>query len=586
MEVAWEIGGNITGRLFDSDGTTLLNTVTGNSDLYTSGGIAFRSFDSTKYFDTVEVLPSGAPETFYTSDPDVYSFTLDGSERATVALTSLGRSSLDLDLWNAATGDWDEIVTDASNVDRVVEIPPGSTEHFVRIRGAGTVEGSQYSLVVTRDAHFELAPNSGPEPRNGVDPCQAVAVSLDSPVIALGNIGGASSGDAVVGYFTDNNPDSTGPEGAIVQAGFTPVQISDISTFDLTTVDILMVDESSNGGPSAAMQDRLGDIEAWVTRGGMFMVHDRFVTDDAGDPQSNPFLVGAPEIQLDRDLTNGADIDVIPPANTFVTDGPHGVIDDGTLDGGNYSNHGLALEETFPAEAVSILSAGPVDTPNNVAAFSYPLQSGWVYYSSIPLDWYRGGDNNFNNIYAPNALVYGYSLIVPEVDFYAVDVPAGTTQLLISTLTPAAGTGEFVNTLDTKICLYDSLGNQVATADNSDSDLDAQLSYLIPTGGEGTYYIEVLASDDPSAEPKQLKRCTSLFRHDDLSGLRLLRGGVAWRLETGNYRQCQRHAPYTQQLVVAGYLREWCKCKDRRLGHECDARRRVFPCLCSRPLLP
>jgi len=60
VEVDWEVGGQMTGRLYDSDGTTLLNTITAFDNSYTDGGIAFRSFGGGsaeyKYFDTVEIL--------------------------------------------------------------------------------------------------------------------------------------------------------------------------------------------------------------------------------------------------------------------------------------------------------------------------------------------------------------------------------------------------------------------------------------------------------------------------------------------------------------------------------------------------
>jgi hypothetical protein len=70
VEVAWAVGGGITARLYGSDGTTLLNTVTGSSNLYTQGGIAFRSFGraatsasapstDTVFFDSVSVAPIG-----------------------------------------------------------------------------------------------------------------------------------------------------------------------------------------------------------------------------------------------------------------------------------------------------------------------------------------------------------------------------------------------------------------------------------------------------------------------------------------------------------------------------------------------
>ncbi len=59
LDVEWSVGGNITGRLYDSDGTTLLNTVSVIDNTYIAGGIAFRAFDAdsgriTSYFDTVE----------------------------------------------------------------------------------------------------------------------------------------------------------------------------------------------------------------------------------------------------------------------------------------------------------------------------------------------------------------------------------------------------------------------------------------------------------------------------------------------------------------------------------------------------
>jgi hypothetical protein len=53
FEVVWGVGGSITGRLFDSDGTTLLNTVTATDTTFTSGGLAFRAFGLTHYVDSV-----------------------------------------------------------------------------------------------------------------------------------------------------------------------------------------------------------------------------------------------------------------------------------------------------------------------------------------------------------------------------------------------------------------------------------------------------------------------------------------------------------------------------------------------------
>jgi hypothetical protein len=54
FEIVWGVGGSITGRLFDSDGTTLLNTVTATDNTITSGGLAFRGFGPTHFVDTVQ----------------------------------------------------------------------------------------------------------------------------------------------------------------------------------------------------------------------------------------------------------------------------------------------------------------------------------------------------------------------------------------------------------------------------------------------------------------------------------------------------------------------------------------------------
>ena len=57
VEVQWGIGGQIVGRLYDSNGTTLLRTVTATSTQFTSGGLAFRGYSNyyygRVYFDTV-----------------------------------------------------------------------------------------------------------------------------------------------------------------------------------------------------------------------------------------------------------------------------------------------------------------------------------------------------------------------------------------------------------------------------------------------------------------------------------------------------------------------------------------------------
>ena len=78
--VDWRTDGTITAQLFDSDGTTLLNTVTAHDATRTEGGIAFRAFGSTKSFDTIE-LGNAHGET---SDDDWYRLSVMAGEQIRV----------------------------------------------------------------------------------------------------------------------------------------------------------------------------------------------------------------------------------------------------------------------------------------------------------------------------------------------------------------------------------------------------------------------------------------------------------------------------------------------------------------------
>jgi hypothetical protein len=76
LEVNWGTSGTIVGKLFASNGTTLLNTVTARTTAILSGGIAFRAIGSDKYFDTV------------TDKPGVNSFTAPTRHTASATTTS------------------------------------------------------------------------------------------------------------------------------------------------------------------------------------------------------------------------------------------------------------------------------------------------------------------------------------------------------------------------------------------------------------------------------------------------------------------------------------------------------------------
>lgn len=345
-----------------------------------------------------------------------------------------------------------------------------------------------YGLALTVDATLDQAGgNEAPE---------------TAPLLrhaALGHVGGG-----VAGYFTDTNEGTHAPEQAITRAGLMPLHVADIASCDLAAIRFLMLD-TLNGHPSSALLGRLPDIEAWVRGGGVLVVHDRHVSSGEGVAEANPLLVGAPATMLELNFEFGPDLDIIR-SDTLVTDGPGGEIGDTTLDGGYYSNHGFAHADTLPPGAVAILSAGP--GADRVAAFSYPLDDGHVYYSTIPLDFYLdyyldGGDTDplirsFCEVYAPNVLAYAKSLgFADREDWYTLGELEPGVQIALETATPADGAGQFDNLLDPEVTLFRLAGGTPVPVEGAVTGLpgthNERVSHDVTTDNPGTYLLRVRA---------------------------------------------------------------------------------------------
>jgi hypothetical protein len=231
-------------------------------------------------------------------------------------------------------------------------------------------------------------------------------------VISLASVASHTAAQNI-GYYTDLNEFVTDPAAGIIANGATPIQILDIDTFDFNTIDMLIVNESSNGPPSADMTAALGAIDAWVQGGGLFVVHDRFVSN--GGLENNPFFIGAPGMLAMRDFTDDANIDILD-GSTKVTNGIGGVLDNASLDGGTSSSHGFVDGTTLPGSALAILSR---TNANDVVSLSYLYGDGAVFYSTIPLDFYLAGNGpnppqgNMADIYYPNVIDYMLTIPAP-----------------------------------------------------------------------------------------------------------------------------------------------------------------------------
>ena len=250
-------------------------------------------------------------------------------------------------------------------------------------------------------------------------PAPAAATTRDAPTwwwVCFAILGALVSLSAIAtpvtfGWFGDANP-----TGAITAAGHTSVALGGLTAGDLAGIDVLWVLNGNNGGAPGAVTANAAAIDAFVLAGGVLSYHDRYVS---GGADSNAALIpGADLITFIRDFSDDQSIDIVT-GGTLVTNGPGGVIGNTTLDGGNSSSHGYTLLGTLPAGAVPVFSQTDV---THIVDFYYGYGAGWVYYSTIPLDFYLNGNGNnppgdaMRDIYAVNEAAQQASLVsrVPE----------------------------------------------------------------------------------------------------------------------------------------------------------------------------
>jgi extracellular elastinolytic metalloproteinase len=207
-----------------------------------------------------------------------------------------------------------------------------------------------------------------------------------------------------VGYYDMSAAQGVASQtNSITASGNIPVLVNDLTAGELAGVDVLYVQNPDNGVYGAEYLAQLGDIQSAVAAGMVLIIHDRHVTGAAS------ILPGGGGITFVR--SPNADVDVVD-ASTLVTSGPGGVVDNTTLDGGDSSTHGYATLASLPGSSVAVLSQ---TDPTYIVTFAYPYGSGWVIYSTIPLDYYLAGAGSvpaFANIYAPNVVAYG-ALLAP-----------------------------------------------------------------------------------------------------------------------------------------------------------------------------
>jgi hypothetical protein len=319
-------------------------------------------------------------------------------------------------------GAFTQVTTDGlfgaqSGVVSLFGVPAGATFGF-RILATDNVLGpGVYQSLYNFEVECQIVAND-----DDYSTLEDTTLNVPAPGVLANDIGGAGGGGGPVnvGYY-----DMSAGQGAanqvasIVAAGHNPVQILDLSAAELAGIDVLYVQNPSNGDYGAEYVAQVPAIEAAVGAGLNLIIHDRYVT------PAETILPGGAGFDIIRDFTDDANIDILDDT-TLVTNGPGGVLDNTSLDGGNSSSHGFAVAGSLPGDSVNILSR---TASSEIVTVCYGFGGGSVTYSTIPLDFYLAGAganppaDNFRNIYAPNVVAYGAAGACAGLTAVLVDPP-------------------------------------------------------------------------------------------------------------------------------------------------------------------
>ncbi len=253
--------------------------------------------------------------------------------------------------------------------------------------------------------------------------------NVNEAPVAVDDFVGYGEGDGgalSVGYY-----DMSAGQGVQTQvesietAGHNAVRVDDLSDIELAGLNVLYVQDGY--GNRSEYLAQFSEIHDAVFNDGLSLIfHDR-VVDGA-----SIILPGGVEIVTHTSYS--AEIE-ITEGGVGLEDGLAGEIDDDSLDGGTWSNHGYADLDSLPEGAIVLMTNG---NPNQVVTFTYDYGEGTVTYSTIPLDYYLSGSGPATvqdnmEIYAANLVEDIANAmsgnIVYENDTIIIDVLANDTDV-------------------------------------------------------------------------------------------------------------------------------------------------------------
>ena len=453
---------------------------------------------------------------------DFYSFTLAAGDNASIVVARPGTGSGEtIALFDSGGTLLANGASGAGNVDQSIAnfIAPAAGTYYVRVAGANT---TAYDVVVTKNAAFDLEANNTlatAQPLNGLDTVLGAvgsgvtASGTGTPITPPFDVTGTplSLGFAADGSFVGPGIGAkwNGIEflrWGTYLAGYTvgfngSTFTNNIASAGGTAFGVTMQNLSSGsthaykitGTPqpnvtfTRVVQWKDGDNFALVTTtitNNTASALSNVAMLDNQDPDPNGTFNSNNDVTSSNDLVVGgitgtgfmglgsSDPRRVVSAEGFVVTNPFDVIS--TPEDPNGASADIAINMAFN---IGTLAAGQSATTTFAEVFGSTQAAVESTYSSVSSQT-NGG--------------------IADDDYYTVTLTAGQA-VTISTSTPADGAGEFANTLNPKIELYNSSNVLIASDDNSASDgRNALLNFNPATSG--TYRVHVLATNKTSGE--------------------------------------------------------------------------------------
>ena len=443
--------------------------------------------------------------------PDFYSFTLNAGDTVTLALESSSSGVLNLTLEDAAGATLMSGVAGAPNVPQLINdfVAPTTGVYYAVVAGA---VGIDYTLLVNRNAEF------GEEKFDAITSNLyhlGITGTISSPsdsdyfkigalqvgdIITISESGTGSSRGTLSNPFVELYRAGSGTRVTFNDDGG-PGGDSLIYRFTITTTDTYFVRATKFSSETGTYElgILLENTAAPPSTGGTLTSetepNDSIATaNDASTSwrlvqyqsrTSSKLSAGASDF-YQYQLTAG-DLVTVEAASTSTLDTRVNLLDanGAVIASEDGTSTGPGANSPIYAFRISATGVYFVQVEGNSGAGAY---SANVYLSTA---------QQLGNQVVGNLPILGY-VDTQDVDRYQITL-SGNGLLRAQTSTPADGSGEFVNALDPRLRLFNSAGALVASDDNSAPDgRNALLSYAIPAGLGGTYFIEVASSTVPT----------------------------------------------------------------------------------------